>query len=180
MGQLEREENLKRFGDSGGRLLMMILMATGLRVGDGCRLALDCIVLDGQGAPYLRYRNHKMRRDAVVPIDLKLAEAITIQQNAVATEFPMASTYCPVRRGTPMVVWPSAQQRSAANWSRGCWPATCVDQLGRPVHVTRTVASHLWDEARRRRRPAGDRAAPPRPRLPRDDLALCRVGPDDP
>ena len=51
-----------------------ILMSTGLRVGDGCKLALDCIVRDGQGAPYLHYTNHKMRREAFVPIDTELAD----------------------------------------------------------------------------------------------------------
>ena len=69
MTQLEREENLARFTDPAGRLLARILMGTGLRVGDGCKLALDCIVRDGQDAPYLRYVNHKMRRDAFVPVD---------------------------------------------------------------------------------------------------------------
>jgi len=44
-------------------------MGTGLRVGDGRRLAQDCIIHDGQGAPYLFYTNHQMRRDAFVPID---------------------------------------------------------------------------------------------------------------
>jgi integrase len=46
-----------------------ILIRTGLRIGDATRLALDCLIRDPQGAVYLRYRNHKMRRDAVVPID---------------------------------------------------------------------------------------------------------------
>ena len=58
-------------------------MNTGLRVGDASRLRVDCLVHDGQGAPYLRYTNHKMRRDAFVPIDTDLAEAITAQQQAV-------------------------------------------------------------------------------------------------
>jgi integrase len=68
-------------------LLARILMSTGLRVGDASRLRVDCLVHDGQGAPYLRYTNHKMRRDAFVPIDTDLAEAITAQQQAVFTEF---------------------------------------------------------------------------------------------
>ena len=32
----------------------------------------DCIVHDGDGAPYLRYFNHKMKREALVPIDDEL------------------------------------------------------------------------------------------------------------
>jgi integrase len=87
MAQLEHPDNLVRFADRRGRLLARILMSTGLRVGDGARLRLDCVVRDGQGAPYLRYTNHKMRRDAFVPIDTDLAEAITNQQRAVLDEF---------------------------------------------------------------------------------------------
>lgn len=36
--QLEREENLGRFSDPASRLLARILMGTGLRVGNGCKL----------------------------------------------------------------------------------------------------------------------------------------------
>jgi len=46
MAQLEHADNLARFKDPRGRLLLQILMSTGLRVGDGCKLALDCIVRD--------------------------------------------------------------------------------------------------------------------------------------
>ena len=124
MSQLELEENLERFSDVRGRLLLKILMATGLRVGDGCRLELHCIVRDGQGAPYLRYRNHKMRREAVVPIDTELAEAITIRQGAVVAEFPVGLACCPARRGTLMVKCRSAMRPFAASSPLGCSPVT--------------------------------------------------------
>ena len=62
MAQLELEDNLARFRDSRGRLIAKILMATGLRVGDACRLLLGCTTRNEQGAPYLRYTNHKTRR----------------------------------------------------------------------------------------------------------------------
>ena len=44
-------------------------MRCGLRVTDALRLRSDCVVTDSDGAPYLRYFNHKMHRDALVPID---------------------------------------------------------------------------------------------------------------
>ncbi len=60
MSQLEREENLARFSDLRGRLIARILMVQVFGSGTAAALALDCIVRDVQGAPYLRYRNHKM------------------------------------------------------------------------------------------------------------------------
>ena len=87
MAQREHPANLDRFADPGGRLLARILMNTGLRVGDGAQLRIDCIVRDHDGAPYLRYTNHKMRREAFVPIDTALADAITAQQQHVLAEF---------------------------------------------------------------------------------------------
>lgn len=41
----------------------MILIRCGLRASDACTLAFDCLLHDGQGAPYLRYLNHKMKRE---------------------------------------------------------------------------------------------------------------------
>jgi hypothetical protein len=52
-----------------GRLIPVILIRCGLRASDACLLPFDCLAHDGQGAPYLRYRNHKMRREAAVPIE---------------------------------------------------------------------------------------------------------------
>jgi integrase len=140
MSQLESEENLRRFGDLAGRLLMRILMATGLRVGDGCRLRLDCIVRDGQGAPYLRYTNHKMRREALVPISPELEKAIKIRQDAVTTEFPDGHYLLPRQTRNPdgHVPFSTATFRGELiAWLHAC---DVRDQLGRPVHVT----PHQW------------------------------------
>jgi integrase len=140
MTQLEREENLARFPDPAGRLLARILMGTGLRVGDGCKLPLDCVVRDGQGAPYLRYVNHKMSRDAFVPIDDALAEAIAAQQQTVVTMFPQAGCLLPRRTRNLDGKLPfstSTFRGQLAEWLRAC---DIRDELGRPVHVT----PHQW------------------------------------
>ena len=50
----------------------MILIRCGLRITDAVTLSRDCVVLDADGAPYLRYLNHKMKREALVPIDEEL------------------------------------------------------------------------------------------------------------
>lgn len=140
MAQLEREENLARFSDPRGRLLVRILMGTGLRVGDGCRLRLDCIIRDGQGAPYLHYTNHKMHREAFVPIDTELAEAITTQEHAVLAEFP-GGTYLlprPTRNLDGRLPFsPATFRGQLREWLLVC---DIRDELGRPVKVT----PHQW------------------------------------
>jgi integrase len=140
MTQLERDDKLARFADPAGRLLARILMGTGLRVGDGCKLALDCIVRDGQGAPYLRYVNHKMSRDAFVPIDDALAEAIVTQQQAMIAMFPEGTCLLPRRTRNmdgKLPFTPGTFRGQLIEWLRVC---DFRDELGRPVHVT----PHQW------------------------------------
>ena len=80
---------------------MEILIRTGLRIGDATRLALDCLVRDPQGAVYLRYRNHKMRRDAVVPIDDELTTMIQTQQERTRQRFPTTAVLLPRSSANP-------------------------------------------------------------------------------
>lgn len=140
MAQLESPANLARFGEPEPKLLAQILMGTGLRVGDACRLALDCLVRDNHGAPYLRYRNHKMARDAVVPIGDDLASAVTEQQASVAARFP-AAAHLVLRTMRN----PDGRLHYSADTFRTrlrLWLADCDvrDELGRPVSVT----PHQW------------------------------------
>jgi len=140
MAQLEREENLARFREPRGRLLARILMSSGLRVGDGCRLRLDCIARDAQGAPYLHYTNHKMSRDAFVPIDSELADAIGAQQQAVLAEYPEATYLLPRRLRNPDGRYPfscATFRYQLDRWLREC---EIRDELGQPVHIT----PHQW------------------------------------
>ena len=76
MSQLEDEANLSRFADARFAMMTRIIMGTGLRQADARLLAFDCLTRDGLGAPYLKYRNHKMKREALVPIDEALAARI--------------------------------------------------------------------------------------------------------
>ena len=88
MAQLEDPDNLARFADPAYRLITIILMRCGLRITDALRLPSDCVVTDTEGAPYLRYLNHKMKRDALVPIDEQVRELITQQRNRTAGRWP--------------------------------------------------------------------------------------------
>ncbi|HEX5349628.1 MAG TPA: site-specific integrase [Pseudonocardiaceae bacterium] len=140
MTQLEHPDNLAQFKDPRGRLLARILMSTGLRVGDGCKLALDCIVRDVHGAPYLHYTNHKMRREAFVPIDTDLAETITEHQQAVLAELPSATFLLPRPTRNPDGQQPFSTatfRGELVEWLRSC---DIRDELGKPVRVT----PHQW------------------------------------
>ena len=72
MAQVEHPGNLDRWDNPAYRLVTLILIRCGLRITDALRLARDCITCDADGAPYLRYFNHKMKREALVPIDEEL------------------------------------------------------------------------------------------------------------
>ncbi len=140
MAQLEREDVLARFPDPRGRLLARILMSTGLRVGDASSLRVDCVVRDGQGAPYLHYTNHKMAREAFVPIDTDLADAINAQQQAVLDEFaePEYLLPRPTRNPEGKLPFSTATFRGELReWLHDC---DIRDEHGRPVHVT----PHQW------------------------------------
>jgi integrase len=140
MAQLEAPSNLERFPTEYGRMLVEILMNTGLRVGDACRLSIDCLVEDPHGAPYVRYRNHKMRRDAMVPITDGLAASISAHQRGVIERFPEAMHLLPrpLRNPDGMIAYSTDTFRVHLHrWLVSC---NVRDELGRPVHVT----PHQW------------------------------------
>jgi len=140
MAQIERPENLDRFADPVLRLLTLILIRTGLRIGDAHRLAIDCIVRDAQQAPYLRYWNHKMRREGLVPIDDDLADQITAQQRRVLDRWPYPQVLLPRWRANPDGRWPvpvSTYRKHLARWLADC---DVRDEHGRPAQLK----PHQW------------------------------------
>ena len=88
MTQLERPDNLNQWANPTHRLVTVILMRCGLRLNDALRLPHECVVTDSDGAPYLRYFNHKMKREALVPIDEELQLQITDQQQRLLLRWP--------------------------------------------------------------------------------------------
>ena len=141
MAQVEHPDNLDRWENPAHRLVTLILMGTGLRVTDALRLPHDCIVVDAEGAPYLRYFNHKMKREALVPIDEQLRRAITDQQVIVSDDVgASASTLLPRAMKNPDGTAPIS-----SNTYRGAlyrWLEQCDvrDEHGRAVHFT----PHQW------------------------------------
>jgi integrase len=143
MAQVENPANLTRCKDPAVRLITIILMGCGLRAGDAVALPRrDCITRDGDGAPYLHYYNHKMKREALVPVDEELAALIGEQQQRVLARWPDGS--CP--HLFPRLVANLDGQRSYSDgtyrhrlyrWLEEC---DVRDEHGQPVHLT----PHQW------------------------------------
>ena len=141
MAQVEQPANLDRWPHPEGRLVTMILIRCGLRVAAACTLPFDCLLHDGQGAPYLRYFNTKMEREAAVPIDEELEAEIRVQQGRVLERWP---------EGNPNL-FPRQKANASGQRSFGPdsyrsmlnrWLQTCDvrDEHGQPVHLT----PHQW------------------------------------
>ncbi|MEP7179284.1 MAG: tyrosine-type recombinase/integrase [Pseudonocardiales bacterium] len=141
MAQVEAPANLDRWPNPEGRLVTLILIQCGLRATDACTLSFDCLLHDGQGAPYLRYFNNKMRREAAVPIDADLEAEIRAQQQRVAARWPQQHPHL-----FPQLKGNVGGRRPLSYYSyRGMlnsWLALCEvhDEHGQPVHLT----PHQW------------------------------------
>lgn len=140
MAQVEHPDNLARFGDDAYRLITLILIRCGLRVTDALTLALDCLVTDADGAPYLRYVNHKMNRDALVPLDEQLVALIHQQQHQVTARWSGCRLLFP--RPTKNLDGRLPLASSTYRLALYRWLAKCDvrDEHGRPVHFT----PHQW------------------------------------
>jgi integrase len=141
MAQVEQPANLDRWHNPESRLLTVVLMRCGLRVGDASKAAFDCVVRDGDGAPYLRYVNRKMKREALVPIDEELEQAITEQQQRILHRWPGGSPWLfPAPKMNP-----DGRKPLTTHSYRGQlrdWLGRCDvrDQHGQPVRLT----PHQW------------------------------------
>jgi len=141
MAQVEDAANLDRWDNPAYRLITIVLMRCGLRISSALRLAYDCIAHDADGAPYLRYLNTKMKREALVPIDEELAEQIRAQQQRVLQRWP---------NGTPVLFpRPKANIRGhrpiesqAYREALQLWLERCDvrDEHGHPVRIK----PHQW------------------------------------
>ena len=141
MTQIEAPASLNRWPDPAGRLITLILTRCGLRISSALALDFNCLLHDSQGAPYLRYFNTKMRREAAVPIDEELQAAIVDQQRRVLDQWPdHATCLFPRPRANLSGNLPLAD--GTYRRMLGRWLATCEirDEHGRPVHLT----PHQW------------------------------------
>jgi integrase len=139
--QFEDPANLDRWDNPAYRLITLILMRCGLRITDATALPSGCIVRDPAGAPYLRYRNHKMRREALVPVDDELAALATAQQDRNRQRWPQGT---PVLFPRPKAnidgarpVGSSTYRDALYRWMRDC---DIRDEHGQPARLT----PHQW------------------------------------
>ncbi|MBM0229502.1 MULTISPECIES: tyrosine-type recombinase/integrase [Micromonospora] len=149
--------HLPRWPQPDGRFLTELMLATGLRVGDACALGYDPIVRDRDDNPYVRYWNHKMRREAYVPISAATLDKIREQQARVREQYPAETAaylsqpaprtlpvdglrLVPANMLNPHGLLPF--RRSTYNLQLQAWVAKCgiTDEAGRPAHIT----AHQW------------------------------------
>jgi integrase len=137
MAQVEQPANLDRWDNPAYRLITLVLMRCGLRISSAVGLPFDCIVTDADGAPYLRYYNTKMKREALVPIDEELHREIVQQQQRTLARFP-AGTPVLFPRPTSNLDGRRPIAGSTYRVALYRWLATCDirDEHGRPVHLT--------------------------------------------
>lgn len=137
MGQLERDETLHRLPDLTTRTAVMILIETGLRSIDCLRLPFDPITTDEAGAPYLKFRNHKLSREAIIPISERLVAQIRAQQQDLRERFPVPPPFLlpGIRQnpdGSVPLTWSTLNNR-LQRWLSDC---DVRDAAGQPVRVT--------------------------------------------
>jgi integrase len=130
MAQLEDAANLAKLTDPRWRLLFPLLIETGLRINDALHLAQDCVTFDRHQAPYLRYYNRKMKREALVPISTDIAAAIAEQAQRVRTEYSARAVLFP--RGTRNSDGMHPAPKSVAQHALKTWITECkvVDEAG--------------------------------------------------
>jgi integrase len=137
MAQLEHEANLALLPDDGTRAAVIVLMRTGLRVGDLIRLRFDPVTYDPGGAPYLDFHMHKLRKDHRIPIDQVTEATIRAQQQFVRRRWPAGSPWLfprLTRNAAGAIHWPYATLANRLDdWATRC---RVVDEQGAPVHVT--------------------------------------------
>jgi integrase len=137
MAQVEDPANLNLWKEPDRRLITLILIRCGLRVGDACSLPADCVVRDRDGQPYLRYYNHKMKREALVPVDDEVVDGITRQRERASRRWPGGA---PVLFPRPTRNVDGSQPVNGGAYRAGLrrWLERCNirGEDGRPVRLT--------------------------------------------
>jgi len=141
MAQVEDPSNLERQDNPAYRLITLILIRCGLRITDATAIPSGCVVRDADGAPYLRYYNRKMKREALVPIDEELEELIARQRERNRERWPHGT---PVLFPRPTANIDGTRPIGSSTYRDGLyrWLDRCDvrDEYGEPAHLT----PHQW------------------------------------
>ena len=93
MAQLESEANLARLLPITTRHLVVLIIETGLRIGDACTLAFNPVIEDSSGWPCLSFHNLKVRADQLIPLSAKAADVIGSQQDLDRRHWPKGTPW---------------------------------------------------------------------------------------
>jgi integrase len=141
MAQVEDPANLARLGNPAYELITLILIRCGLRITDATSITSGCLARDPDGAPYLRYFNRKMKREALVPIDEELGKLIGDQQDRARATWPDPP---PVLFPRPSANIDGSRPILSATYRKALyrWLERCDlrDEHGQPVRLT----PHQW------------------------------------
>lgn len=136
LAQLEAPHNLDKLTDPRWRLMFPLLMESGLRSNDALHLGQDCLIRDGDGAPYLRYLNRKMKREALVPISEEMADQIGAQIAHVRSTYSQAAVLFPRIQNNAdgtAIPGPSVFNTALKTWVLAC---DIRDEHQIPIHLT--------------------------------------------
>ena len=106
--RMERDDALDRLPTITTRTLVHVLIETGLRAVDARTLPLDALSVDGAGAPYLRYFNHKLNRERWLPISPRWPTASAPSRHGCASTSATTRPCYPPSGATPTVAGRSA------------------------------------------------------------------------
>jgi integrase len=136
MTQMEDESNLARLPDPTTRHLVIVLIETGLRASDACRLPLDSIVADSAGWPCLQFYNSKVKTEQLIPLSDRAAHTIRAQHAHVRSSLPPGTRWlfpraCANPDGATFFSYATLHSR-LARWQEAI---DLHDEAGQPVRV---------------------------------------------
>jgi integrase len=137
MAQLESDNALAQLPDTSTRHLVVVLIETGLRLGDACLLDFDCVMVDSASWPCLRYHNSKVTTECLMPLSALAAATIAAQQAHVRSRFPAGSPLLfPRERANPDGTRPYVTTTLSKRLHDWCQTIGLRDQTGHPITVT--------------------------------------------
>jgi integrase len=136
MAQLESEAALARLPDATTRHLVIVIMETGLRAGDACRLVVDCLIADSVGWPCLRFMNTKVATEQFIPLTPQAADAIRAQQAHTTARFPDSTYLFPATNANPDGARPFTYNALRQRLRRWQADIDLRDSASRPVRIT--------------------------------------------
>jgi integrase len=136
MAQLESDSALARLPDPTTRHLVVVLIETGLRAGDACRLNVECLVPDSVGWPCLRFTNNKVRAEQLIPLSARAAQTIRAQLEEVGRISPVSPWLFPAPNANPDGARPFTYNALRQRMGRWQEAIDLRDSAGRPVRVS--------------------------------------------